>query len=122
MASSVVLILLVSGIVTALGGLAAFFIPGLLLRAGFGVESADGATMFIVRHWCVLIFAIGALVTYSAYRPVARPPILAAAALEKFAVGILLFSSGAKPRPIMWIAAATDAVFASLYVAYLAGL
>lgn len=46
LASSIGWILVVSGIVTAAGGLAALMVPHQLLRLGFGVDDAGGATFF----------------------------------------------------------------------------
>ena len=47
LASSIAWILIVSGIATAGGGLAACLFPRLVLQFVFGVKSADGATMFV---------------------------------------------------------------------------
>ena len=68
-------ILIISGIGTAAGGLAGLFLPRTTLRLVFGVDSADGVTMFFVRHWGALLFVVCALTVYSAYVPVSRPPI-----------------------------------------------
>jgi len=120
--SSIGWILVVSGVVTAAGGLAAFCIPRPLLRLAFGVSDADAATMFFVRHWGVLIFVVGALIAYSAYAPAARVPALSAAAIEKFAVVGLVFFGPLKRTRVMTAIAAMDGLFAITYVAYLSGL
>jgi len=69
-------ILIVSGLVTAGGGLAALFLPKLFLRLGLGDESPTNSALFFVRHWGVLIVAVGVLIVYSAYFPAIRLPVL----------------------------------------------
>jgi hypothetical protein len=120
-ASSIGWILAISGLVTAGAGLAALLFPDPLLRLAFGVREPGNSTIFFVRHWGVLIFVIGALVFYGAYVPNVRVSVLTAAAIEKFAIGILVFFGPLKRTAAMTAIAATDGLFAVLYVAYLAG-
>ena len=76
--------------------------------------------VFLVRHWGVLIFVVGALIVYSAGAPAVRTPILMAAAVEKFAIGLLIFLGSVRRTNLMTAAAIGDGLFAILYVAYLA--
>jgi len=122
LASSIVWILVVSGIVTGAAGLAGCVAPRSLLRLAFGVDDVQNATLFFARHWGVLIFVIGAMTVFSAYAPATRTPILAGAALEKIAVVALIFFGPLKRTPAMTVIAASDGIFAILYLAYLAGL
>ena len=122
LASSIESILVASGIITAGAGLAALLFPHLFLRSGFEVESPITPLVFFVRHWGVLIFVIGALIVYSAYHPTVRAPILTAAAIEKFGIGLLTFFGPLKRTTAMTAMAVGDGAFAVLYVAYLAGL
>ena len=122
LAASMGWILVVSGVITAGAGLVALLFPHLFLRLGFGVESPISSLVFFVRHWGVLIFAVGALIVYSAYVPTIRGPVLVAAAIEKFAIGFLAFFGPMKPTGAMTAMAIGDGAFAILYVAYLAGL
>jgi len=122
LASSIGWILVASGIITAGAGLAALLFPHLFLRLGFGVESPITPLVFFVRHWGVLISAIGALIVYSAYHSTVRAPVLTAAAIEKFAIGLLTFFGPVKRTTAMTAIAVGDGAFAILYVAYLAGL
>ena len=122
LAASIAWILVVSGVITAGAGLAAFLFPHLFLRLGFGVDSPISSLVFFVRHWGVLIFAVGALIVYSAYAPTIRGPVLVAAAIEKFAIGLLTFFGPMKRTGAMTAIAMGDGAFAILYVAYLAGL
>ena len=121
LASSIGWILVASGIITAVVGLAALLFPHLFLRLGFGVESTN-PFVFFVQHWGVLIFAVGALIVYSAYVPTVRAPVLVAAAIEKFAIGLLTFFGPMKRTTAMTAIAIGDGAFAILYVAFLIGL
>jgi hypothetical protein len=76
--------------------------------------------VFFVRHWGVLIFVVGALLVYSAGVPAVRTPVLIAAAVEKFALGLLIFLGPMRRRSVMTAAVIGDGLFAVLYVAYLA--
>jgi len=122
LAPSIGWILVVSGVITAGAGLAALLFPHLFLRLGFGVESPISSLVFFVRHWGVLIFVVGALIAYSAYAPAIRGPVLVAAAIEKFAIGLLTFFGPMKPTSAMTAIAIGDGAFAILFVAYLSGL
>jgi len=122
LAASIGWILVVSGVITAGAGLVALLFPHLFLRLGFGVESPISSLVFFVRHWGVLIFVVGALIAYSAYAPTIRAPVLVAAAIEKFAIGLLTFFGPMKRTGAMTAIAMGDGAFAILYVAYLAGL
>jgi hypothetical protein len=121
LASSLGLILVASGVITAGAGLAALLSPHLFLRLGFGVESPHNSTVFLVRHWGVLIAVVGALIVYSAGDAAVRTPVLIAAAVEKIALGLLLFRGSVKPTSIIKAAAIGDCLLAILYVACLAG-
>lgn len=122
LASSIGWILVTSGVITAGAGLAALLFPHPFLRLGFEVESPASSTVFFVRHWGVLIFVVGVLIVCSAHAPAVRAPVLAAAAIEKFAVGLLIFFGPMKRTSAMTAIALGDGAFAILYVAYLAGL
>ena len=115
-------ILVTSGVITAGAGLAALLFPHLFLRLGFEVKDPASSTIFFVRHWGVLIFVVGALIVCSAYAPAVRAPVLAAAAIEKFAIGLLVFFGPMQRTSAMTAIALGDGAFAVLYVAYLAGL
>src|SRR5215468_3532234 len=116
LASSIGWILVASGIITAGAGLAAILFPHLFLRLGFGVESPISTLVSFVRHWGVLIFLVGALIVYSAYDPTVRAPVLAAAAIEKLAIGLLTFFGSVKPTTAMTAIAIGDGAFAILYL------
>ena len=121
LASSIGWILGASGVITAGAGLAALLFPRLFLWIAFGVDCPPGSEFF-VRHWGVLIFVVAALIVYSAYVPTVRAPVLVAAAIEKFAIGLLTFFGPMKRTTAMTAIAIGDGAFAILYVGYLAGL
>lgn len=120
--SSIGSILIVTGLITAGGGLAALLSPKLFLRLGFGDESPSSSAVFFARHWGVLITAIGALIAYGTFVPAIRSPILLAAVAEKIAIGLIVFFGPLKRTPGMTAIALMDGLFAVLYVIYLAGL
>jgi hypothetical protein len=122
LASSMGWILIVSGVATAAGGLAACLFPQLVLRLVFEAESTDGLTMFFVRHWGGLLCVVCALTVYSAYVPVTRAPILTAAVIEKFVIVVLIFFGPVKRTIAMTAVATLDGILAVLFVAYLFGL
>ena len=121
LAASISWILIVSGIATAAGGLAALLFPHHVLRLVFGSNSTEGVTLFFVRHWGALLFVVCALTVYAAYFPATRPPILTAAIIEKIAIVTLIFSGGAKRTAAMTAIAIMDGTLAILFAAYLAG-
>jgi hypothetical protein len=109
-------ILLASGAATAAAGFTALFFPGPLSRLAFGVESVDDATVFFIRHWGMLLFVMGGLIVYSASFPATRVAILTAAAIEKFAIVLLIFFGPLRRTTAMTAIALADGVFAILYV------
>jgi hypothetical protein len=121
LALSLGLILVASGVITAGAGLAALLSPRLFLWFGFGVESPHNSTVFLVRHWGVLIALVGVLVVYSAGDAAIRTPVLIAAAVEKIALGSLIFYGSVKPTIIVKAAAIGDCLLAILYVTYVTG-
>jgi hypothetical protein len=116
----VVVLLVFSGKATALMGLFAFLMARTFLRLVLKVGAAEGAMLFFVRHWGVLLAAVGALIVYAAYAPAARPAILSAAIVEK-ALGVaLIFFGPAKRTGPLTVIAIADGLLAALYVAILA--
>jgi hypothetical protein len=121
LASSIGWILIVSGIGTAAGGLAACLFPQPVSQLVFGAKSIDGLTMFLIRHWGALLFVVCALTVYSAYSPSTRAPILTAAVIEKVVIVVLVFFGPVKRTVAMTAVAILDVILAILFVAYLAG-
>jgi hypothetical protein len=122
LASSIGLILILSGAATAAGGLAACLFPQAVLQLVFGAKSTDGLTMFFVRHWGALLCVVCALTVYSAYFPATRVPILTASVVEKFVIVALIFFGPLKRTVAMTAIGIMDGMLALLFVVYLAGV
>lgn len=122
LATSIAWILIISGVATAAGGLAACLFPRPVLQFIFEAKSSDGLTIFFVRHWGGLLFVVCSLTVYSAYFPATRGPILTAAVVEKFILIALIFFGPWKRTPGMTAVAIFDGILAIVFTAYLAGL
>jgi hypothetical protein len=120
--SSIGWILIVSGVATAVGGLAACLFPQPVLQIVLGAKSTDSMTMFFVRHWGGLLCVVCALTVYSAYIPTTRVPILTAAAIEKFVLIVLIFFGPVKRTVAMTAVATMDGILTIVFVAYLPGI
>jgi hypothetical protein len=83
LASSIKWILVVSGFLTAAGGLAALLFPQPTLKLVFGADDAGVLTEFFAKHWGALLFVVCSLTIYAAFFPDTRGPILTAAIFEK---------------------------------------
>jgi hypothetical protein len=115
-------ILIISGLITAGSGVVALLFPHFQLRSTYEVDHPASIAVFFVRHWGVLVFVVGCLIIYCAYAPAIRVPVLIAAVVEKFALGLLVFFGPVKRTSGMTTSAVVDGVFAILYVLYLVGL
>ena len=91
LASSIKWILVISGIPTAAGGLAALLLPQTTLRLVFGADNTSSLTEFFARHWGALLFVVCSLTIYAAFFPDTRGPILTAAIFEKVIIFVLIF-------------------------------
>jgi hypothetical protein len=119
---SVAVLLIASGAATALAGALAVLAPARVYRLAFASEPEGAPTLFLARHWGVLLFVLGALIVWSADAPPARAPILAAAAFEKFAAVLMLLLGLVKPPRLLAAVLAADGLLAIFYVAIIAGL
>jgi O-antigen/teichoic acid export membrane protein len=122
LASSIGLILIVSGILTAAAGLGALLFPRPILKLIFGSEDNSALTIFFTRHWGALLFSICSLTVYSGLVPSTRAPILTAAIVEKCIIFILVFFGPVKRTNMLAAIAAMDGILSVLFAAYLAGL
>jgi hypothetical protein len=121
MAAHVELILIITGLATA-GALAIVVAPVPMIRAVFGQAPADPLGLIIARHWALLIFLVGGLIVYAAYRPEIRVPTLIVAVVEKAAFAAAMLTSPFRRRPTVMVIALADAGMAALYLMFLAGL
>jgi hypothetical protein len=114
-------ILIVSGVATA-AAIAVFFAPTSVLDMYFDNVPSDALSLAIARHWGLMIFCIGALIVWAAFRPELRTPVLIFACLEKIALVIAVFALPLQAKPQASVVALSDATFTVLYLLYLAGL
>ena len=66
-------ILIITGIVTTLAAVM-FIAHRFLLELLFKMEGPDSITLFVVRHWGLLIGLVGVLLVFAAYEPSIRVP------------------------------------------------
>src|SRR5262245_38445086 len=121
LAAHIELILLITGLATA-GILVVFVAPVPVMTVLFGQAPSDALSLFIVRHWGLLVFLVGALLIYAAYHPEVRVPTLIVAIVEKVALVLGLLISPFRRRPTVLAVALADAGMSAVYVMYLTGL
>lgn len=114
-------ILIVSGIATA-AAIALFFAPAVVLGMLFENVPSDALSLAIARHWGIMVFCIGALIVWAAFRPELRTPVLIFACLEKIVLVIGVFALPLQARSGASVVALSDASFTALYLLYFAGL
>jgi hypothetical protein len=121
MAAHVEPILTITGLATA-GALVLVLAPVAMMKVVFGQAPADSLGLNIARHWALLIFLVGVLIVYAAYRPEIRVPTLIVAVVEKTAFVIGVLASPFRRRPAVMVMALADAGMAALYLMILVGL
>jgi hypothetical protein len=121
LAAHVELILLITGLATA-GSLTLAIVPVTTMRLLFGQSPADSLGVNIARHWGLLLFLVGGLIVYAAYRPEIRVPTLIVASVEKVAFAVGALTSPFRRQPAVIVLALADAGMAAMYVTYLAGV
>jgi hypothetical protein len=114
-------ILIISGIATA-AAIALLFAPAAVLGMLFENVPSDALSLAIARHWGIMVFCIGALIVWAAFRPELRTPVLIFACLEKIVLVIGVFALPLQARSGASVVALSDATFTVLYLLYLAGL
>src|SRR5262245_3707526 len=121
LAAHIELILLITGLATA-GVLVVFVAPVPVLKVLFGQAPSDALSLFIARHWGLLVFLVGALLIYAAFHAEVRVPTLIVAIVEKAALVLGLLLSPFRRRPTVLAVALADAGMSAVYVTYLTGL
>jgi hypothetical protein len=114
------LILLLTGLATS-GALVMFLAPTTTMKVLFGHTTSDSIGLLIARHWGLLIFLVGALLIYAAYRAEIRVPALIVAIVEKATFALAVLLSPLRRYRTAFAAALADAVMAIVYVACLIG-
>ena len=114
------IILIVTGALTAVA-LLQFIAPLPMLRLIYGEAPDDEVSLFLARHWGLLIFLIGALLIYAAFHADLRTSATLLAAVEKIALGLGVFGTSLRRHLVLAAIAAGDSLIALIYVLYLAG-
>ena len=114
------IILIVTGALTAVA-LLQFIAPIPMLRLIYGEAPKDEVSLFLARHWGLLIFLVGALLIFAAFHPALRASATLLAAIEKIALGVGVFGTSLRRHPMLATIAAGDSIIALVYVLYLAG-
>ena len=112
----------VTGIFTA-GAVLFFFAPQWAFDKILDIPLKDEVTIFIVRHWGLLIGIVGLLIICSVHNPAIRPTILIAAVIEKTVIVWMILKNIKKEftkglRGILVF----DTICVVLYLLYLAGI
>jgi hypothetical protein len=113
-------ILMVTGALTAVA-LLQFIAPIPIIRMIYGETPISGVSVFLVRHWGLLIFLIGVLLIYAAFHPAVRTPAMVIAAIEKVALGSAVLGTSLRRHPVAATIATGDSLIALVYILYLAG-
>ncbi len=100
-----------------------FFAPELVLDKMFKITLKDEASLFIARHWGLLVGIFGLLIICSVYNPAIRSTVLIAAVVEKAAIVLMILKNFNKEftkglRGIVVI----DTICVVLYLLYLTGI
>jgi len=100
-----------------------FFAPELAMERLLKISLKDVFSVFLVRHWALLIGLFGLLIICSAHNPEIRNAVLIAASIEKAGLVLLILKNFNREftrglRGVMLV----DATCVALYVLYLAGI
>ncbi|HLN31184.1 MAG TPA: hypothetical protein VK395_25810 [Gemmataceae bacterium] len=114
-------ILLITGVATA-GALGLLLAPVPVMKMLFGQSPSDALSLFIARHWGLLVGLVGALLIYASYNAEIRVPTLIVAIVEKTVFALGMFLSPFRRRRTVLVMALADAGMAAVYLIYLVGL
>lgn len=115
-------VLLVIGLYTV-GAVPQLLVPKLFLRkVTFGVETNDGLTLLLARHWALLAGLVGGLLVYAASHPEVRVPAMFIACVEKLVLSALIFFGGWKRTAMATRLALLDAVMGVVLLLCLLGI
>jgi hypothetical protein len=121
LAAHIELILLITGLATA-GALVVLVAPVPVMKVLFGQAPSDALSLFIARHWGLLVSLVGALLIYAAYHAEVQVPTLIIAIVEKAALVLGVLISPFRQRPTVLVMALADAGMSAVYAMYLTGL
>src|SRR5262249_61443475 len=101
------------------GVLVMFVAPVPVMKLLFGKAPSDVLSLFIARHWGLLVCLVGALLIYAAYHAEVRVPTLIVAIVEKVVLVLGLLISPLRRRPTVLAMALADAGMSAVCVMYL---
>ena len=112
-------IMLVSGALTCTMVYAAIA-PQAMLQSTFGETLEGPLADLVVRNWGALIFLVGGMLIYGAFRPEVRALVLVVAGASKVVFIALVLSNGGRyTGGQAGISIAVDAVMVLVFTAYL---
>ena len=116
------IMLYVTGFFTA-GVILLFFAPEWAFDKILKIKLKDEVTIFVVRHWGLLIGIFGLLIICSVHNPAIRPTILIAAVIEKAVIVLMILKNFNKEftkglRGVLFF----DTTCVVLYLLYLTGI
>lgn len=111
-------VLVVTGVLTLAAGVG-FLAPRRLLEILLGETAGDATVILMTRHWSLLVALVGALLIYAGGHPETRVPVMIVAAIEKLALGALVFASPLRRRPLTVAVVSADAVMACFFIYFL---
>jgi hypothetical protein len=113
-------LLIATGAVTAsLVGMC--FAPRPALRLLFGHVPQEAVSLWLARHWALLVTCVGALLLWAAFDPALRRPVLWIAAIEKLAFVAMVLGTPLRRNGLATMAAGGDLLMALCYLGLLAG-
>ncbi len=98
----------------------AVFAPQEALISMFGESLTEPLAQVVVRSWGFLIFMIGALLIYGAFRPIYRNLALVIASTSKVAFISLIVLFGAQYIEKSFLTITLDSIFVIVFLGYLA--
>lgn len=112
-------IMLVSGVLTCTM-VYAVVAPEAMLQSTFGETLEGPLAHLLVRNWGALIFLVGAMLIYGAFRPEVRSLVLVVAGASKVVFIALVMSNGGRySGGPAGISIAVDALMVLVFTAYL---
>jgi hypothetical protein len=111
-------LMLVSGLLTCTM-LYAAIAPQAALRASFGEELSGPLAEIVVRNWGVLIFLVGAMLVYGAFRPAVRRLVVTVATLSKLVFVGLVLAYGQQFLGKAQLAVVIDSIWIVMFAAWL---
>jgi hypothetical protein len=113
------IVLLVTGVVTALP-LLQYFFPAPALRLLYKLEVPDPAGLLFARHWGLMAACFGGLLIYASAHAEVRVPVVLAAMLEKAGLVGLVLAGWSRPHTRgLRLACVFDAACALIFATWL---